>query len=577
MPLSFRRRFPLSLLLVALFAAPCVAQQPVPLPSPGSVPAPPAALPETAQASHGPALMDPAGPTVSLQTSEAMFDMAVALNACGYNDGLSESNPVRQTVRDEVNQATQSSAAAADDRDKLCLYIDQHRLEDPAQNIAQYVSLALYLAPPPSLTLVVDEQELPPDANGVLLMLPLLRRFAADAGLHLIWVENRPAYDAMVEKLHAPLTQMIVDTNYYLKMPATTANGRRFLVVLEPMLSPEETNARIYGTEYVVVASPKDGQISMRLVRHAYLHYEIEPLLYARANAIDRLEPILKTVQYAPLDFTYKQDVMPLVIESLIRAVEARTMDTGVQLVQIPADLPRSEAEPLEEQRNAQFAKIAAIRQQSVDHSMSQGYVLTQYFYNQLQAFEKSPESLDEAIGPMVYGMDMSAEIHRARDVVFDQHGEGDLMGREPAQPQGLDLAELKLMKGDISGATELAQKALADHTGDPGRAEFILARADLMSNKVDDATAAFQKTITSTKDTRFVAWAHIYLGRIYDVEGQRDQAVAEYNAALAARDGQPDTKAAAESGLKAPFVLPHSDPPDGSAPPKAATPNGPQ
>jgi hypothetical protein len=54
------------------------------------------------------------------------------------------------------------------------------------------------------------------------------------------------------------------------------------------------------------------------------------------------------------------------------------------------------------------------------------------------------------------------------------------------------------------------------------------------------------------------LAWAHIYLGRIFDVEDRRDQAVAEYKAALTARDGQPDTKAAAETGLKTPFILPH-------------------
>jgi hypothetical protein len=54
------------------------------------------------------------------------------------------------------------------------------------------------------------------------------------------------------------------------------------------------------------------------------------------------------------------------------------------------------------------------------------------------------------------------------------------------------------------------------------------------------------------------LAWSHIYLGRILDVEEQRDQAVAEYQAALTVRDGQPDTKQAAEAGLKQPFALPH-------------------
>ena len=31
--------------------------------------------------------------------------MAAALNACGYDEGLEDSAPVRQRVRDEINQA----------------------------------------------------------------------------------------------------------------------------------------------------------------------------------------------------------------------------------------------------------------------------------------------------------------------------------------------------------------------------------------------------------------------------------------------------------------------------------------
>jgi len=579
MPLSscLRRLLLLFGLIVPFVVAPCLAQQTIPLPAPqqntlpppGVAPAPPSQLPATAQAGKGPALLDPAGPAVSLQTSEAMFDLAVALNACGYDDGLSESDPVRQTVREEVNQATQASAAARDDRDKLCLYIDQHKLDDPAQNLAQYVSLGLYLSPPPQMTPSVDEEDLPPDANGVLLILPLVRKFAEDIGLHVIWLENRPAYDAIQEKLHGPLTQMIVSTNYYLKMPASMATTRRFLVVIEPMLSPEETNARVYGTNYVVVASPKNGEIAMRLVRHVYLHYEIEPLLYSRQNDMIRMQPILKTIDYAPLPFNFKNDIVALVVESMIRAIEARIMQTGVPIVRVPAGLSRSEAEPYEVARNESIQKDAAVREQAVEHSMAQGFVVTQYFYNQLLGFEKTPQSLSEAIGPMVYGMDVDSVVHAAREVTFDQHWEGEMLGHAPERLQGLDVAEMKLMKGDVAGASALAEKAIANHTGEPGRAEFILARADLMNNQVDQAVAAFQKTLAESKDQRLIAWSHIYLGRIYDVEDQRPQAVAEYKAALDARDGQPDTLAAAQSGLKKPFALPPQAQTESSTPGK--------
>ena len=533
--------------------------------NPDKAPAPArTATPQEQRLSTAPALIDPAGPDVSLETSEAMFDIGVALNACGYDKGLDESEPVRKTVRDEVNAATQASADAQDDRDKLCLFINQHRTDDPTRNLSQYVSLALYLTPPPQLTPSVEEQDLPPDANGVEKILPLIRRYATDIEMHHIWVENRAAYDDLSGKLHDPLSHMIVGTNYYLRLPASSYSGRHFLVVVEPMFSPAETNARVYGSDYVVVTSPKNGQIAMELVRHAYLHYEIEPLLYQRATSMDRLLPILRSVDTAPLDYEFKSDIVALVIECMIRAIEARTMSTGIADVRVPTNLPHSETEQYEQARAQTQQRQENVRQLAVNHSMNQGYVLTEYFYSQLRNFEKSQESLNEAIGPMVYGMDVSVEIHRTQHMVFDAHGEGDVMSRSPQRPpqaKELDLAELKLMKGDVSGAAQLAQKALDTHTGDAGQADFILARVDLMNGKIEDAETAFRNTLTATRDPRMLAWSHIYIGRILDVKEQRDDAVAEYRAALATRDGQPDTRAAAESGIKQPFALPqHED-----------------
>ena len=65
---------------------------------------------------------------------------------------------------------------------------------------------------------------------------------------------------------------------------------------------------------------------------------------------------------------------------------------------------------------------------------------------------------------------------------------------------------------------------------------------------------------LASSKDPHTLAWAHIYIGRLYDTEPNRPKAMQEYRAALAVQEGQPipqDAKMAAEKGLKAPFVLP--------------------
>ena len=108
------------------------------------------------QQEKAPSLVDPAGPTVSLVSSEPVFLMAAALNACGYDEGLDESAPVRKRVRDEMDQALAKSEDARAKRDKVCLFIAQHRMTGTERDISQYISLALYLTPPPEMEISAE-------------------------------------------------------------------------------------------------------------------------------------------------------------------------------------------------------------------------------------------------------------------------------------------------------------------------------------------------------------------------------------------------------------------------------------
>jgi hypothetical protein len=96
---------------------------------------------------RAPSLIDPAGPTISLISAEPVFMMAAALNACGYDEGLEESAPVRKRVREEINQALAKSEDARAKRDSLCLYVAQHRMTGSDLDISQYISLSLVSDP----------------------------------------------------------------------------------------------------------------------------------------------------------------------------------------------------------------------------------------------------------------------------------------------------------------------------------------------------------------------------------------------------------------------------------------------
>ena len=510
-----------------------------------------------------PSLIDPAGPTVTLISAEPVFLMAAALNSCGYDEGLSQSAPVRKQVRDEIDHALTQSENARAKRDALCLFIAQHRMTGTEEDIAQYVSLALYLSPPPEIEITAPLTEMPPDATQVAEVVPLLKDFVAAVDLHGIWLTVHHIYDEEADMLHDPLSQMVVATNLYLKMPAEAYGGRRFIVIIEPMLSPSTVNARIYGTAYVVVVSSVSGKIPMADVHHTYLHYVIDPLLLSESNAIDQEQPVLKAISDAPLDYRFRSDTMALNIECLIKAIEARTMDTGIPVYKIPANVDRSDLPRYERERQIDLDKVEAARRAAVEHDMAEGFVLTEYFYTQMVQFEKNPAGLKDTIGEIVFSMDVSTEVRRARQITFDKVADQDVLQRsKPHQITGLDLAEAQLANGDVAAAGAIAQKVLdakADSPAsiaDSAHADFILARVALMTGHPEQAIDDFQKTLATSKEQRLLAWSHIYLGRLLDLECNRDEAVAEYKEALVVRDGQQDTRLAAERGINTAFAV---------------------
>jgi len=152
----------------------------------------------------------------------------------------------------------------------------------------------------------------------------------------------------------------------------------------------------------------------------------------------------------------------------------------------------------------------------------------------------------------------MDQQVHRARNLDFDKEADEDVLSRShPRKLEGLDLAEARLAAGDAATASAMARQSLALHgarvqtAAENARAEFILARAALLTGHPEQAISGFQKVLANSQEQRLLSWSHIYLGRMLDLECKRDGAVREYKAALAVRDGQLDTRLAAERGVK--------------------------
>src|ERR1700751_423009 len=89
-------------------------------------------------------------PKVTLETSETVFTILASINTCGYDDELTGSDPLRKQIRSEVNFASRTSDEALQATNAMCQFYREHIRPDPVRNLAQYVSLSLYLEGPPN-------------------------------------------------------------------------------------------------------------------------------------------------------------------------------------------------------------------------------------------------------------------------------------------------------------------------------------------------------------------------------------------------------------------------------------------
>lgn len=467
----------------------------------------------------------------TLDVNETLFSVVSAMNVCGYDAELSISSPIRMAVRADLFEASKSPAAATAAKE-MCHFYGDHQQGDQAHDLAQYVSLALNVGPPPDFKPRMAESDLPPDAAYVLGFLPLVQSYYAAANLHSIWLKHQREYLALIDQYHGPVAGMITSTDNYLRLPMSGFAGRSFTVYLEPMSAPGQVNSRNYLQDYYyVVLSPAADNLHMDALRHTYLHFVLDPLVFRRGTSLDRLQPILLPLQRAPMAEEYKRDTGLLVIECLIRAIEART--------------PFNPKTP-EQDRLAYVQKAEA-----------QGFILTGYFYHQLRDFEKGGTGLSTAFPDWLHGIDVDRERKRATQISFAAQAEPEVMqASKRASQKKIDSAERALASGNPAEAGKLAQESLDAHE-DAARAYFVLAKVASLGGQMQTAQTDFQKALEAAKDPHVIAWSHIYLGRIFDIQEERDTAVAQYKAALATNDVPDDAKTAAEHGLQAPYQPP--------------------
>ena len=476
---------------------------------------------------------------ISVDGSEAMFTTMCALLAAGFESNVSSDNwtAFRAQMRERLRQ--QQGPAV----DAIRLFYRQHELRDPGATLSRYLWFGLVSGPAPAFQPILRRDELPPEVIALPGFNELLSSYYQEQRIGELWRQVQPIYNREIQRLHDPLTQIVFTSTGYLREIIDPYGPRRFSIIVEPLVG-QITNVRNFGDHYALVLSGEQD-IPLDVVRHAFLHFMLDPLplMYPHVIAVKR--PLYDTAAKAPrLEEDLKDDFASYFAECIVRAVELRLkrMSPGER----DAVLGRNDAE---------------------------GYVLVRPLFSALDGFEKSEPSMKHYFPDLVRSIDEKAEAKRLTGIEFApaDAAQADKAAAEAvARPKrvlpttvpndseviaALTEGERQIAAKNSRAAEAAFQKVLTKYPDQP-RAWFGIGVAAYLDHDAARAKQAFDRLTTgehaATGDPRVLAWSHVYLARIYDYEGNSSVAKTEYESALAVQGGPEEARQAAQKELAA-------------------------
>lgn len=473
-------------------------------------------------------------PKGQLDGSPALFSVLAAINAAGYDADLTSTanSPLRQMVRDAI------AAQKIECLGELKQFFAQHRKRDWNAELNQYISYALVVDGPPDFHFRIPEGEVPPDAAALGGFEFVLQKFAKEANLEQMWRRAQPYYDQVIEQYHGPVSRALLEASAYLRNPTSGYLGRHFQIYIDLLGAPNQVQSRSYKDDYFVVITPSP-ELQTNEIRHAYLHYLLDPLALKYSENLNRKKSMIDYAQAAPaLDQAYKEDYILLATECVIKAVESRL---------------------------APSSQRAAL----VDQALKEGFVMTPAFADGLVAFEKQPAALRLYFPDLVEGIDLVKEEKRLDKVQFaSARAVHTIKSPAPPPPPEPTAAEKSIAQAqelsarhdappaDLEKARELFMKSLQQTANSTmhARAYYGLARIAAMRRDPDTAQRLFQKVLELTPDAETKSWSYVYLGRLAMATADADrQQTAEkyYRAALSVVDAPDAAKSAAQKALE--------------------------
>jgi hypothetical protein len=496
---------------------------------------------QTASPSSAPRQQRESAPVtnITIDASEPMFTTMCALLASGFESDVSAENwhSLRAQLRDRMQHQEGPAVEAIRE------YYKQHDSADPGAALSRYLWFGLVAGPAPNFKPTMRREDLPPEVLALEGFSDLLSKYYQEQQIGQLWRQMQPAYNREIERMHEAVSQIVFVSGGYLRAMARPSDLRTFTIIVEPLVG-RITNVRNFGDHYAIVLSGADD-IPADVVRHAYLHFLLDPLPLRYSHVVAVKKPLFERAAGSPrLPADLKDDFPSYFAECTVRAVELKL------------------------KRMSPGERDAALERDDAD-----GYILVRPLFSALPKFESAEPSMELFFPELVRSIDVAAELRRVSSLQFAtadrERKPQDLGSEEVARrrvvalpgtvPNDADAiaalteGERRIAEKNARAAEASFQKVVAKYP-DQARAWYGLGLVAMLDHDGPRAKEVFGRLTTgehaATSDPLVLAWSHIYLARIYDGEGQPREAQAEYQAALTVPGGPEQARQAAQKGL---------------------------
>ena len=468
-----------------------------------------------------------------------MFTTMCALLAAGFEANVSAENwhPLRARLREQMQH--QRGPAV----DAVRNFYKEHELDDPGATLSRYIWFGLISGPAPKFEITLKRDDQPTEVLALQGFSEILSNYYREQNIGRLWRELQPLYNGEIERAHDTVAQIVFVADAYVRQIQNARMERTFTVVLEPLVG-RITNVRNFGEHYAVVLSGADD-IPTDVVRHAFLHFLLDPLPGEYPHVIAVKRPLYEKAAQAPrLTPDLRDDFTSYFAECLVRAVELRL------------------------KRLSPSERDAAMERDDAD-----GYVMVRPLFDALAKYESSEPSMALYFPDLVRSIDLAAETKREEGIHFasaesakgaDSSAAEAVARRKSFQPTtvpndaeaiaALTEGERHIAEKNARAAEASFQRVLAKYP-EQVRAWYGLGLVALLEHDGPRAKQVFGRLTSgehaASQDPMVLAWSHVYLARIYDDEGQQALAKTEFQAAMEVPGGPQQARDAAQKGLE--------------------------